>query len=377
MMATDVTGTPARMRVALDAGFLALPPSGIGSYVAGLLAALGERGDISTASLTPPQSLRKLDPRLRRMAWDAAGVEFARLATGRGADLLHIPNFSAPVYTAPPLVVTIHDVIPLVLPEYRASGAMRLYLKLMRRTVCRARIVLTPSAFSAGEIERALDIPLERIRVTPLAVDSVLKPAADRDAVGRSLAARFGIRGHYLLHMAGFDRRKNVLLLVRAFARALSSLSEDVTLVLAGAPHSDNPTVFPPVEPVIRELEVGDRVIVTGRVSDEERTLLYQGAEAYVTPSGYEGFGLTPLEAMACGVPVIAARRTSLPEVVGDAGLLVEPEVEAVAGAIVRLMTDRVLHEEFSRRGLERASRFTWQRTADLTIAAYREAITR
>ena len=376
-MATDTSESSARLRVALDAGFLALPPSGIGTYVTGLFDALAARDDIVFARLTPPRLLQKADPRLMRVAWDAAGVEIARLAATRDAEVLHIPNFSGPVITSAPLVVTIHDVIPLVLPEYAASGPMRLYLALMRRTVRRARIVLTPSVFSGGEIERVLGIPADRIRVTPLAVDPALRPAADVDGVRGRLAERFGISGRYLLHMAGFDRRKNVPLLVRAFARALPDLPDDVVLVLAGAPHSENPAVFPPIDPVIHELGIGDRVILTGRVSDAERALLYQGAMGYVTPSSYEGFGLTPLEAMACGVPVIAANRTSLPEVVGDAGLLVEPEVEAVAGAMARLVTDCDLHNDLSRRGLERSAGFTWERTADLTVAAYREAIGR
>ncbi len=374
-MATDPSGTRPRIRVAFDAAFLTLPPSGIGTYVAGLLATLTARDDVTIASLTPPDALQRVDSRLMRMAWDAAGVEVARQVSARDADLVHIPNFSAPVFGSVPLVVTIHDVIPLVLPEYAASGPMRLYLSLMKRTVGRASIVLTPSAFSAGEIERTLGIPHDRIRVTPLAADPALKPASNPERARRTLMARFGIRGRYLLNIAGFDRRKNMPLLVRAFAQALPSLPNDVDLVLAGAPHRDNPAVFPPVEPVIRELGIGDRVILTGRVSDEERAMLFQGAEAYVTPSEYEGFGLTPLEAMSCGVPVIAANRTSLPEVVGDAGLLVEPDVEAVAGAIVRVVADRDLHADLARRGLERSAGFTWARTADLTVAAYREAI--
>jgi glycosyltransferase involved in cell wall biosynthesis len=236
---------------------------------------------------------------------------------------------------------------------------------------------VTPSAFSAGEIKRVLDIPSERIRVTPLAVDPALRPADDMALIRQRLRERFGLRGRYLLHMAGFDNRKNVPLLIAAFARSLPSLPNDVSLVLAGAPHSDNPTVFPPVEGVIRELGVADRLVLTGRVTNEERTLLYQGAVGYVTPSAYEGFGLTPLEAMACGVPVIAANRTSLPEVVGHAGLLVEPEIEAVAIAISRLLNDRDLGDALARRGLARAAGFTWSRTADLTIAAYREAVDR
>ncbi len=376
-MATDTKYSPPRIRVALDTGFLALPPSGIGSYVSGLADALDARDDVAFARLLPPRALHTLGPRFTRLAWDAAGVEIARFVSARDADVLHVPNFSAPVLTARPLVVTIHDVIPLVLPEYAASGAMRRYLSLMQHTVRRARIVLTPSAFSAGEIERTLGIPAERIRVTPLAVDPALRPADSLDATRDRLARRFGIHGRYLLHMAGFDVRKNVPLLVRAFAQALPEMPDDVSLVLAGAPHSDNPGIFPPVEPVIRELGIEDRVIVTGRVSDAERTMLYQGAVGYVTPSSYEGFGLTPLEAMACGVPVIAADRTSLPEIVGDAGLLVEPEIEAVAEAIVRVVTDRALHGELAQRGLSRAATFTWDRTADLTVAAYTAALNR
>lgn len=174
--------------------------------------------------------------------------------------------------------------------------------------------------------------------------------------------------------MAGFDRRKNVPLLIRSFAQALSHLPEDIQLVLGGAPHSDNPMVFPPVEPIIAELKLEDRVILTGRVTDDERRTLYQGAMTYVTPSMYEGFGLTPLEAMACGIPVIAANRTSLPEVVGDGGVLVEPEIEALADAIIRVVTDESLRASLSHAALERSRLFNWERTARMTLAAYREA---
>jgi glycosyltransferase involved in cell wall biosynthesis len=133
--------------------------------------------------------------------------------------------------------------------------------------------------------------------------------------------------------------------------------------------------MFPPVEPVIRELGLEDRVVLTARVTRDERRALYQGATAYVTPSEYEGFGLTPLEAMASGVPVIAANRTSLPEVVGNAGMLVEPSLEPLTDAIVRVMRADHIRADLRRRGLARASAFTWERTASLTLAAYREAV--
>ncbi|HYH12569.1 MAG TPA: glycosyltransferase family 1 protein, partial [Thermomicrobiales bacterium] len=224
------------------------------------------------------------------------------------------------------------------------------------------------------DIERVLGISPERIRVTPLAADPSLRPAEDGALVRARVAKRFGIAGPYMLSIAGFDRRKNVPLLVRAFARALPDLPGDVTLVLAGAPHSGNSTVFPPVEPVIREEGIVDRVVLTGKVTNDERTSLYQGAIGYVTPSEYEGFGLTALEAMACGVPVIAANRTSLPEVIGDAGMLVEPEIDDLAVAIARLVTDLDLRARLSRSSLGRATEFSWDRTAQLTVQAYRQA---
>ncbi len=364
-----------RVRVALDTSFLGLPPSGIGSYVEGLTGGLGRRGDVSVTALNPPGLLELLGRRGGRIAWDIAGVGVARWRDARDADVLHVPALSAPVASGLPLVVTVHDVIPFVLPEYRATWAMRLYLAAMRHTVQRARLVLTPSMFSKTELCRVLGIDPGRVRVTPLAVDTSLHPARDPIAARELITRRFGVTGDYLLHLAGFDRRKNLPLLVEAFARAIPDLPADTTLVLAGAPHTGNQAVFPPIGPVIESLGIADRVVLTGTVTHDERRMLYQAALGYVTPSMYEGFGLTPLEAMTCGVPVIAADRTSLPEVVGDAGLLVEPEVDALAAAIVRIVTDAPLRGELARRGRVRSAQFSWDRTAALTVDAYREAL--
>ena len=154
------------------------------------------------------------------------------------------------------------------------------------------------------------------------------------------MARRYGIAGRYLFNVGGLDARKNLPALVEAFARALPHLNEPAQLVIAGAPHTANPIVYPPLAPVIARCGVERQVVLTGFVSPADKLALYQGADLYVTPSLHEGFGLTVLEAMACGVPVVAANRTSLPEVVGDAGLLVEPAPEPLAAAIVGLMND-------------------------------------
>jgi glycosyltransferase involved in cell wall biosynthesis len=309
---------------------------------------------------------------LRRFGWEAFAV--GRVARWVKPDLLHIPHFSAPVVSPCPLVVTIHDVIPLVLPIYRASRAMRARLALMRRTVRRARVILTPSRAAADDVRRVLGIAPVAIRVTPEAAGPEFRPGGD-PATLAEVRRRMGIPDRYVFNVGGLDARKNLPVLIEAFARALPALDAPVQLVIAGAPHSDNPAVFPPLAPIVEKYGLGERVRLVGRVSEADKLALYRGACLYVTPSLYEGFGLTALEAMACGVPTIAADRASLPEVVGDGGLLVEPDPEPVAAAIVSVLNDPGRASELHARGLVRAATFSWDRTARLTMAAYEEVV--
>jgi len=373
----------ASLRVALDASFLALPPSGTATYVRALADALRAADRALELTLLDPhwsdarqeehrrpwQGLAR-DPRLRRFAWDSIGV--GRAARRARPDLLHVPHLAAPLRAGVPFVVTVHDVIPLLLPEYRASWPMRVNLAVMRRTVRRARLVLTPSHTAAADIERVLGIPRACIRITPEAAGPEFAPAPDRCAILASVR-RLGVRERYIFNVGGLDARKNLPVLLEAFARALPRLQEPAQLVIAGAPHSANPTVFPPLSPVVERLGLTGKVLLPGRVSEADKLALYQAADLYVTPSLYEGFGLTALEAMACGVPTIAANRASLPEVVGDAGLLVEPEPDALAAAMVSLLADPARRADLAARGIARASTFTWERTARLTLAAYDE----
>jgi glycosyltransferase involved in cell wall biosynthesis len=379
------------VRIGMDGSFLHLPPSGTAAYIRGLHAGFVELdADIDLTLLDPdwhePSAqfrgpLGRItctveaigsDDRLKRMRWDLRGV--AVKGDKQGAELLHIPHFSAPFRTRLPLVVTIHDVIPLVLPEYRASRAMRTRLAIMSRTVKRAQIILTPSHAAATDISRVLSIPASKIRVTPAAAESFYVSATDLD-LARQQIKRFGISGPYVFNVGGLDVRKNLPLLIEAFANAKPALPPGTKLVIAGSAHSPNQTIFPDLEPVVTRFGLRDSVLLTGRVSEEDKLLLYQAADLYVTPSTYEGFGLTALEAMACGVPTIAANRTSLPEVAGDGGLLVEPNVASLSRAITDVLTNESLAASLRERGIERAKRFTWRRTAELTLDAYREAL--
>jgi glycosyltransferase involved in cell wall biosynthesis len=366
-----------RLHVAFDASFLALPASGIGTYVRGLTNALLANQESLGLKVTmvEPQPGRFLNPghRLHRFLWDAIGVTPATLREAGRPNVIHLPQMSAPLVAPAPMVVTIHDVIPLVLDDYRASRAMRTYLSLMARTSALAKLVIAPSEAAKTDIARVMGIEPDGIVVIPEAADPTLIP--DDSGEARTLVAEeWGITGPYLFNIGGFDRRKNLPLTIEAFAAALPQLPDDTKLVIAGAPHSGNELIFPPLQPVIDRLGIGDRVVLSGRVSNAGRRALYQAATGYVTASEYEGFGLTPLEAMACGVPAIVADRTSLPEVVGDAGLIVEPTVDDLAAAMVQLLTDVDFRRELSRRSLERAAMFTWEAAAEATAAVYHRA---
>ena len=369
------------MRIAIDAQFRSLPPSGTGAYLEALLRELPavlspdelvvvERPDNLSGRLLPDR-LRH-DARLQRFAWESGG--FAREAASQRPDLLHIPSLAAPIRTRTPFVVTIHDTIPFVLPAYRASAPMRAHLTLMKRTTRRATLVLTPSQAASDDIHSVLGIPRHRIRVTPEAAEDRFQPSLD-GKLDAKVASAFGIDGPYIFNVGGLDVRKRIDLLIEAFAAARSSLPANTKLVMGGKAHSGNAAVFPPIEPLIKRHGLADAVVLTGWLSEEQKVALYQGATLYATPSIYEGFGLTPLEAMACGTPVLAANRTSVPEVVGDAGLLLEPDVPAWRDALIAVFNDPVKRADLAARGLNRAAEFTWRRTAELTRDAYREAI--
>jgi len=321
----------------------------------------------------PPPKLPR--GRTRKIWWEQTGLV---VATHRAnVDLVHIPYFSAPVRQAVPHVVTVHDVIPLALPNYGGTIKMRAYLRLVARTVRKVPLILTDSEHARKDITRLLGVSPERIRVTPLAAGDHLRPVEtdeDRAAVA-SMREKYDLVRPFVLHVGGFDVRKRIPQLIRGFAAALPSLPEPYDLVIPGRAHTDNPVVYPPVEPLIQELGIADRVRLIGFVTEDDKRDLYRAASVFAYASEYEGFGLNPLEAMACGAPVICSNRSSLPEVVGDAGLSIDPEPDAIARALVHVLTDDALRNDLARRSLRRAAGFSWHRTMQLTLDAYQDVL--
>lgn len=321
----------------------------------------------------PRRPVRLQSGKGRKLWWEQVGLPSA--ARRAGVDLVHVTHSWAPLRRDRPYVVTIHDLVPLVYPVYANTRQARLYLRFALATAARADLILTDSSHAAGDIARLLRVPTARIRVIPLAAGEEYRPLPAADPAIVDARAKFGLGRDdpFVFNVGGLDWRKNLVSLVRAFALARPRLPQDTRLVIGGAAHSGHPDRYPDLAPVVAEAGVGDRTIFTGRISEGEKLALLNAAAAYVYPSLYEGFGLSPLEAMRCGVPTICADRSSLPEVVGDGGLLVEPTPEDLAAAMVRVLNSSQERDDLRRRALASAARFSWARTAGDTAAAYRE----
>lgn len=308
---------------------------------------------------------------------EAPGSRVARLLTfgarlrRDGADLLHCQYLSPPCLPCP-CVLALHDVLHESHPAFYPGGMRLLMRRLYPAAARRAVLVLTCSEHSRGEIVRRLGVPEERVLAIPLAADEAFRPARDEAerAADLAAAARYGVRPPYVLFVGRVEPRKNIPALVRAF-RALAGARPGLTLVVAGM-----------VDPLFAARLAGDlgrgdpRILAIGRVAQEDLPSLYREAELFAFPSHAEGFGLPPLEAMACGVPVVSSGAASLPEVTGDAALLVDPDDEAtLARAMERVLADSALRASLAARGLERSARFSWERTARRTLEAYHRVL--
>jgi glycosyltransferase involved in cell wall biosynthesis len=291
-----------------------------------------------------------------------------------GLDLLHVPYWGSPLQPATPTIVTVHDVIPLVLPAYRGGALVRAYTHLVAAAARRADFVLTDSVAAQQDIVRCLGIPARRVRAIHLATDDRFRPLADPAALV-ALSQKYDLPDRYLLYLGGFDQRKNVPVLLCAFARFVAQQGEARLVVAGGLPDEDS-IFFPDPRRIAQELNLGKTVQFTGWVPDKEKPAVYAGAVAFVFPSRYEGFGLPPLEAMACGTPAIVSAATSLPEVIGDGGLLVATDdIDGLAKAMSRLWNNVDLRATLRQRALVRAARFCWAKTARETLEVYERVV--
>ncbi len=319
--------------------------------------------------------LRRQSENMEKVLWEQAALPLA--ARRQRVDLLYAPYFSLPLFAGTRTVVTVHDVIPLALPDYAPSRALRAYFRLVAAAVRKADVVVTDSQHAAGDVERLLGVPAERLRVIYLGVDRryTLPPdPAYLDAV----RTRLNLPERFILYMGGVDPRKNLATLLRALRLVRERRHTALPLVMVA------PLVGPDL-PQWRHLNprliaatesVEDGVIFLDWVSDAEKAALYTLATAFVYPSRYEGFGLPILEAMAAGTPVVASRASSLAEVAGDAALLLDPDDAAAwTDALLRIGEDEGLRADLATRGAAQAGRFTWDATVAALAGVFRDVL--
>ncbi len=351
------------LRVALDMSPALVSVAGVGRYAKGLRDALLRRADVELRELSTPTGL----PGRVGRGLVREGVWYPLLLghRSRGMQLVHCPAPYGARTGGLPLVLTAHDVLPLSRPELFTRTITAHMRHVSTRQLRKASRVLCGSEHVRGELADLVGVEPHRIAVTPWGVDERFRPSErDPDWVRE----RFGVNGRYVLSVGTLEPRKNLARAVQAFARVRRE-TEDCSLVIVGAAGWRN-------EAFEHELgAAGERVVVAGRVTDEELVRLYGGADCLLFPSLGEGIGFPVIEAMSCGTPVVTSDRTSLPELAGDAALLVDPtDPEAIADAVLALR-DPELAGILSERGLQRSAAHTWDRCAETTVSVYRAAL--
>jgi glycosyltransferase involved in cell wall biosynthesis len=294
-----------------------------------------------------------------------------------GASLAHIPYWAPPLRSPAPIVVTVHDLIPKLLPAYRGGRRGQLYTALVSAATLGAALVLTDSQASASDIRQHLNVPAGRVRPIHLAAGPEYQPKGDWRA-DEAARAKYGLEEGYVLYFGGFDARKNVRGLLSAWTWADASIGQGYPLVIAGRLPEPGSSMFEDYPALARELDIAETVRFIGHVDETDKPALYRGATVFTYPSRYEGFGLPPLEAMACGVPVVTTTAGSLPEVMGSAAYLLPPDdTRNFGAAIITLVVEPSVHDEMRARGLDQAQKFSWEHTARETALAYADAAAR
>ncbi len=309
-----------------------------------------------------------------RNAW-MDSVVIQDLAVREGADLIHFYyNWSFPFRRKVPCLLTVHDVIPFTFREAMGWWRNHFLYRPSLRAACRLNdLIVTVSEFSRSDIARKVGVPLEKIRVIP---NGLREPAREDPDMRRELTERFGLQEGYLLNVGGIHERKNMAVLLRAFALLREGQGYRGRLVItgsvSGAPYQERMKRI--CDALIAELGIGDAVVFTGFISEEELDHLLRGADVFVYPSLYEGFGIPILEAMKVGTPVVTSNCTAMPEVAGEAALLVDPtDAAALAEAVGRLLRDEALRGRLVELGRRRAEGYSWERTVSEYYSIYHQ----
>ena len=379
------------MRIAIDCRWIFPKISGIGRHTRELVRALldHDRTDEflllfnDKDVLARESALLRLDGTLRAKTKTIPYGPFSlrstlalpRLLRACRADVFHSTNFMLPLRRLPcAAVITMHDLIPFIAPHYvprsRKTNVLGLYRWTTRRAARLAHRIIAVSHHTKRDVVEQLNAPDEKVMVVYNGIEPDFRPP--EGSRPQTMRRRFGIQGELIVAAGRADPYKNLLGLARAIAQLIEAGRTTLHCLLVGEPDDR----YPEVRRYVEAHALAEHIRFTGYLDDAALVNAYQEADLLVHPSLYEGFGFPPLEAMACGTPVVSSNRTSLPEVLGDAALFVDPENTAeLAGAIARALDDKALRDTLRPKGLEHAKNFTWERAARETLDVYRSAI--
>ena len=370
------------MRIAVDCRCVFDGCGGIGNYARSLVRALARVNDydeviVLRTSHRPGEPIVEApnvwEERVRAAMLDAdwEQLQLPALLEELGVDLYHNTTFALPMVAPCRTVTTIHDVVFQYRPDL-VSPSLREYLARWSQVAAHtADRVITVSRYSKHAVQEAYGVSDDRIDVTYEAADLERFYPRYGGGLETEFRKRYGIEKPFVLYVGALEPKKNIDNLLAAFRDAKRMGNMPHQLVLAGGKGG----MEYDIAEAVSAFGVGQDAVVTGYLPGRYLPVAYNAADVFVYPSLYEGFGLPPLEAMACGTPTIVARATSLPEVVGEAALSVNPyDVSEMAEALYRVVQDEGLREAFSRKGIERARMFSWQRTALDTLESYRIA---
>ena len=377
-----IQGAAGDLRIAIDAHSVGTGLGGNESYATNLIETLAEIDTVNdyTLFVTRPTAVERFSNRWPNFSVRATlpHTPLIRIPLTLSAelrrhpvDVLHV-QFTAPPFSPCPVVVSIHDLSFEHLPQtfkWRSRKQLRITV---RRSARQAAQVIALSEHARNDLIATYGLQPEKVRVVPLAAPAHFAPVTDEEEIQR-VRQTYGIKGDYILSVGAIQPRKNLSRLVAAYARlrGVGPRGKLPQLVLVGK----CAWLYDDTLRTIKELEVSEAVILTGYVPESDLPALYSGALCFVYPSYFEGFGLPPLEAMKCGAPVIVGNQTSLPEVVGDAGVQFDPfDVDDMAAKIEEVISDSNLRANLRVKGLNRAKLFDWRETARQTLAIYEQA---
>ncbi|QZY56509.1 glycosyltransferase family 4 protein [Crassaminicella profunda] len=266
------------------------------------------------------------------------------------------------------LVITIKDMIPYVMPKTVNEQHLEYVLKYTPKVIEKADKIITTSNHSKKDIERYFHLPKEKVSVIYYAPDKIFRPL-EKNKAKEIIKEKYGIKNKFILYVGGFSSRKNIERLIRAFHMIHNEFEEEYKLVILG----DTSLTYESLNKLVKELSIEEKVIFTGFVEKKTILYFYNGCEAFVYPSLYEGFSLPPLEAAACGVPIITSKVSSIPEIMGNCCIYINPyDVINIAQTIYDTIIDKDLRMKLSQQSLKHSKKYSWKRTSEEIVEVYK-----